>query len=109
MSNTNAGTPASLAKARKTPEKVPEGFLKTDLTTVETIWPAPNGYRSAGVVIVENFMLLKDTVPDEIHQRAENQGDVIIKLSSETITKDGRMVGDRITAEYFVPKPFLCC
>jgi hypothetical protein len=72
------------------------------------IFEAHKGYQSMGVVIVENYMLIEDTVPEAVHQRAELKGDVIIKLRSETIVKDGRLAGDRIEAEYFVPI-FLCC
>jgi len=59
-------------------------------------------------VVVENFQVVKDTVPDAVHQRADAGGDVIIKLRSETIVKDGRVVSDRIEAEFFV-RLFLCC
>jgi len=96
--------PRTLIRPERSPAKLkPAGTLKSG-----KIWTAPKGYRSAGVVIVEDYQLIEDTVPESVHQRAELKGDVIIKLKSETIVKDGRMVSDRITAEFFVPE-FLCC
>jgi len=92
---------------RQRPERDPVKFKRQGLLTNGTIWEAPAGYISKGVVIVENHMLVEDTVPESVHRRSELKRDVIIKLRSETIVKDGRMVGDRIEAEYFVP--FLCC
>ena len=110
MAIKNRHIPTSLTRTlmRKRPERDPVKFKRQGLLANGTIWEAPKGYTSKGVVIVENHMLLKDTVPEAVHRRAELKGDVIIKLRSETIVKDGRMVGDRIEAEYFVPE-FLCC
>ncbi|MCW9014193.1 MAG: hypothetical protein OQL06_10450 [Gammaproteobacteria bacterium] len=59
-------------------------------------------------MIVENFQLVEDTVPDAVHRKSGMGDDVIIQLRSETIVKDGRLAVDRITAEYFV-REFLCC
>ena len=109
MAVKNRHIPTSLTRTlmRKRPERDPVKFKRQGLLTSGTIWEAPAGYISKGVVIVENHMLVEDTVPEAVHRRSELKGDVIIKLRSETIVKDGRMVGDRIEAEYFVP--FLCC
>ena len=90
------------------PERGPVKFKQPSALTAGTIWEAPAGYISKGVVIFENHMLVEDTVPEAVHRRSELKGDVIIKLRSESIVKDGRMVSDRIEAEFFV-RLFLCC
>ena len=93
--------------AQERPERGPVKPRKPGLLT-NGIWEAPPGYESAGIVIVENFQLVKDTVPEAVHRKSGMGDDVIIKLRSETIVKDGKLVVDRIEAEYFV-RPFLCC
>lgn len=89
-------------------DRGPAKLRKPSMTTAKTLFEPPSGYKSAGVVIVENYMLLEDTVPEAVHQKADAGGDVIIHLRSETIVKDGRLSGDRIEAEFFV-REFLCC
>lgn len=110
MANEKSGIPRSLRRSLigTRPERGPVKFKKRGPLTDGRIWQAPKGYKSMGVVIVENYILVEDTVPEAVHRRAEIKGDVIIKLRSETIVKDGRLVSDRIEAEYFV-REFLCC
>jgi hypothetical protein len=100
--------PAALTIARAKAARIPGG-LRDPATLTSGMFPAPKGYRSAGIVVVEQFQLVKDTVPQSVHDQADSGSpDVIVKLRAETITKDGRMKSDRIEAEYFV-KEFLCC
>ena len=111
MANKESGIPRSLRRSLigTRPERGPVKFKKRGLFPTDgRIWQAPKGYKSMGVVTVENYILVEDTVPEAVHRRAELKGDVIIKLRSETIVKDGRLVVDRIEAEYFV-REFLCC
>jgi hypothetical protein len=102
------GIPASLTRSLPRAERIPATLKHPSLPTDGRIFEAPQGYKSAGIVIVENFQLVKDTVPQAVHDKADSGGDVIVKLRSETIVKDGRMVGDKIEAEYFVRDEFLC-
>jgi hypothetical protein len=100
--------PPALTIARAKAARIPGG-LKDPATLTSGIFEAPKGYRSAGIVIVEQFQLVQDTVPQSVHDKADSGSpDVIVKLRAETITKDGRLKSDRIEAEYFV-KEFLCC
>jgi hypothetical protein len=100
--------PPALTIARAKAARMPGG-LKDPTTLTSGIFQAPKGYKSAGIVIVEQFQLVQDTVPQSVHDKADSGSpDVIVKLRAETITKDGRLKSDRIEAEYFV-KEFLCC
>ena len=110
MNDKKSSIPASLSRilTRTRPEKNAAKFEKPGLLTNGKLFEAPKGYKSVGKVIVENYMLVEDTVPEDVHQRAGLSDDVIIKLRSETIVEDGQLKGDRIEAEYFV-REFLCC
>jgi RHS repeat-associated protein len=67
---------------------------------------APAGYQYAGSMMVENSVLKFNSVPPD----KENCEDTIIKIESETIVKDGKLVSDKITAHYFSKIPeFRCC
>ncbi len=100
--------PPALAIARAKAARIPGG-LRDPATLTSGLFPAPEGYRSVGIVVVENFQLVKDTVPQGVHDQADSGSpNVIVKLRAETITKDGRLESDRIEAEYFI-KEFLCC
>ncbi len=90
-----------LTKTR--PEKKP--LLKKPGQLANNLFEAPKGYKFAGSMTVENFQLVEDTVKPHVYYRAGKSDDIIIKLRSETITKDGRMVKDRIVAEYFERDP----
>jgi RHS repeat-associated protein len=67
--------------------------------------PAPPGYEYAGMTVVENHVLKYDTVPPG----ADESGDAIIMLESETIVKDGRLVLDRIVTHTFTKKKEFRC
>jgi hypothetical protein len=100
--------PPALTIARAKAGRI-SGGLKDPTTLTSGLFPAPKGYKSAGIVIVEQFQLVQDTVPQSVHDKADSGSpDVIVKLRAETITKDGQLKSDRIEAEYFV-KEFLCC
>lgn len=102
------GIPPALTIARAKAARIPGG-LSDPATLTSGIFPAPPGYRSAGIVVVEQFQLVQDTVPQSVHDQADSGSpNVIVKLRAETITKDGRLKSDRIEAEYFI-KEFLCC
>lgn len=110
MTDNNREMPFSLRRKlmKERPEKGHQQHKKPGVLTNGIIWEAPQGYRSVGIVVVENFQLVKDTVPERIHRMNESNGEIIIKLQSETIVKDGQLVIDRITAEYY-EREFLCC
>ena len=100
--------PPALTIARAKAARIPGG-LRDPATLTSGIFPAPKGYRSVGIVVVEDFRLVQDTVPPSVHYQADSGSpNVIVQLRAETITKDGRLKSDRIEAEYFI-KEFLCC
>lgn len=109
MSPEKSRIPPSLSRILATtpPRRDPIPFKKPGHLTSSMGFEIPAGYVSRGVVIVEDFQLQLDTVPDDVHQRAGLSDDVIIRVKAESVVKDGRLVGDRIVAEYFVR--FLCC
>lgn len=110
MGNPTSAIPASLSRilTRTRPQQNVAPFKQPGPLTSGKLFEAPKGYKSVGTVIVENYMLVEDSVPEDVHRRAGLSDDVIIKLRSETIVENGQLKGDRIEAEYFV-REFLCC
>ncbi len=103
MSNLHNPMPASLRRVLTTlqAEKKPVPVLRKPGTLSTVIFDAPDGFKYAGKIVVENWMEVENTVPEDIYQMAGLSDKVIIKLRSETIVENGRMVKDRITAEFF--------
>jgi hypothetical protein len=88
----------------------PVKLMHPGLLPAGRMFETPKGHKYVGKVVVEDYQLVEDTVPEAVHRRAERNRDVIIKLRSESIVKDGRLVKDRIVSEFFLPDhPFLCC
>jgi hypothetical protein len=104
------GTPPVLKRLLARAERIPGKLKQPSLPAAGTLFTAPAGYKSAGIMIAENFQLVLNTVPRWVEEKADvGSPDVIVQLKAETIWgEDKRMVKDKIEVEYFI-KEFLCC
>ena len=66
------------------------------------------GYKYRGYMIIENFQVKENTVPERLLMMNESNGEIIIEIESETIVEEGKLVKDKITAKYY-EREFLCC
>ena len=71
MAELSKRIPTALTIGRAKAARIPGG-PKDPATLTSGLFPAPKGYKSAGIVVVENFQLLKDTVPQSVHDQADS-------------------------------------